>query len=192
MLLLNCPMVSTTALCVSVVLVAILAHNLAARLEGGDLAASTRTVTGCAALVAVNLALAALVPSTRNDHTRIAGVACLAAFAASYQLMLVVHLLCRTASGGEPCTLRSLGEAWVPVRCDAGPQLDGLMRLGYLCFATLAGSLSAATTACRLLDPWNAARQVHAAHAAAYAAYVVGAFCYATDGTTEGKGLLRG
>ena len=143
-----------------VAVLAIVAHNAMAWWRGDDW---TRTLLGCAAIIAANLSLAVFMPSTEAGHARLAGVACLAAFAASYWQQLALRV------AGSP-TLHTVA--------------DQQVRTIYLCVAAITGTLAAAFSACRLLDPWVAARFVHGAHSIAFAAYAIAASRLAADGPT--------
>ncbi len=143
-----------------VAVLAIVAHNAMVWWRGDDW---TRTLLGCAAIIAANLSLAVLMPSTQARHARLAGVACLAAFAASYWQQLALRVAVSP-------TLHTVA--------------DQQARTIYLCFAAITGTLAAAFSACRLLDPWVAARLVHGAHSIAFAAYAIAASRLAADGPT--------
>ena len=136
---------------VATVVCAVAAHHFfhAYTLFGEDTPSTLpNTVVQLFGIIVLNWVLAVLLPdSSRSRATRMAGVACLLAFAASYYQMLFVHLRYHPRD--------MLQRTW-------------LLRSGYLTGAVITGTVLAAANAGSLIDAWTAARCVHLSHAILY------------------------
>ena len=125
-----------------VVGIAIVAHHIAHSQSPSNFGGQLKSaLTQAAAIICVNIALAALMPSTTTRRGRLAGVTILAVFSASYLPFLYAFYL-------EP----------------PHAQTNLRIRFFYVVWAILVGTFSAVLVAAKLLDAWVAARLVHVAH----------------------------